>query len=320
MDDRLTQARVELTRLEEKAQELLKQFLEVRTAMAAQRTKITELIKQRPPIHRLPTELLVSILDLDIAVHPNCHQRKWQLAQVSRRWRDTILDNPIFWTTITLTTLNPSAIRTHLKRNGNLFLDIVIKVEESPSTIFEGLDYFRLPIVMPHAHRWRALEVFDGGGVTYEGGLWTIEEYIEEHIEEFPSLKRAIIPCTASTAYPKFLSPARVPLLEHLELDDCQGWKDFAPPSTLKTLKLTFTECPIHYPSFPYLIPTQTLTTLSLSGMIKWSLRPNSIEFPVLETLILIINRTNDFMQAIVAPNLEHFEYRPCYCSPHHFL
>ena len=311
MMDSLTQARVELARLEEKA---FKQLLEIRTAMTTQRTKIAEHIRQRPPIHRLPAELLVSILDLAILVHPNCHQRKWQLAQVSRRWRDIILDNPIFWTTITLTTLDHSAIRTHLKRSGNLFLDIVIKVEETPSGIFDTLQYIRLPIVMPHVHRWRSLEVFDGGGVTHDNSLWTIGEYIEDHIEEFPSLKRAIIPGTASIAYPNFLSLAHVPLLEHLELDECQGWEDFAPPSTLKTLKLNFEECASHYPLFPYLIPTQTLTTLSLSGgRTGWSLQPNSIEFPVLETLILVISGSSDFLQAIIAPNLEHFEYRPCY-------
>jgi len=316
MINELTQARVELARLEENA---LKQLLEARTAMAAQRTKITELNRLRPPIHRLPTELLVSILDLDVqAVYPNCHQRKWKLAQVSCRWRDTILDNPIFWTTINLTALQCSAIKTHLKRSGNLFLDIVIKVEETPSIIFGYLDHQRLPIVMPHVHRWRSLEVFDGGGVIGDDEFWTIEKYIEEHIVEFPSLKRAVIPSTHSTAYPKFLSPTRVPLLEHLELDECGGWRDFAPPSTLKTLKLNFTEGARHDPSFPYLLPTQTLTTLSLSGSIDWTLQPNSIEFPVLETLILsrVIDRISgsmSIMQAIVAPNLAHFEYRPYY-------
>ena len=41
--DELTQARVELTPLEEKAQELLKQLLDVHTTIAMQRVKIDKL-------------------------------------------------------------------------------------------------------------------------------------------------------------------------------------------------------------------------------------------------------------------------------------
>ena len=317
MDD-LTQARIEFALLEAKAEELFKQLTEVRTALSAQWIKIASLVRKRPPpIHRLPTELLVSILHLDISAH-SFHERKWQLAMVSRRWRDVILDNPIFWTTINLLTMSPSAIKTHLKRSGKSLLDIVIEIDGPPSSHSARLGS-SMHIVMPHVYRWRTLDVFETG--TYynsDDDPLAVVELLEEAFYglEFPSLKRAIIACSLSTAYPSFLSPTRAPLVEELALNNCRPWKDFAPPSTLKTLELAFESIidPVHYPTFPYLIPTQTLTTLSLSGVIDdWSLQPNSFQFPVLKTLILWVSRTKELLQAIVAPNLEHFEYRSEY-------
>ncbi|KAL4066476.1 hypothetical protein V8B97DRAFT_1874498 [Scleroderma yunnanense] len=316
MDD-LTQARVELALLEEKAQELLTQLLEVRTAVSAQRTKIRELIRQRsPPIYCLPTELLVSILNLDIRALPY-HQRNWELARVSRHWRDVILDNPIFWTTINLLTLSTSAIKTHLERSGDSPLDIVIEANGPPASIYDKL-IPRMHIVTPHIRRWRALDV-SRIWKSYGSGeaLFRVGELIGgilDYCPELPSLKRAIIPCFGSIAYPNYLSSICIPSLEHLELDDCQAWEDFEPPPTLKTLRLAFEASSAQYPSFLYLIPTQALTTLSLSGVIdEWILQPNSICFPVLKTLVLSVSRTNKLMRAIVALNLEHLDYLPDY-------
>ncbi|KAL4072022.1 hypothetical protein J3A83DRAFT_4188085 [Scleroderma citrinum] len=311
--DNLIQARVELARLEAKEQDLLKQLLEVHYAVSAQRTKISELIRLGPPpIDGLPTELLVSILDLTIRAYPD-RERQWELARVSRRWRDVILENPVFWTTIDLLALSTSAIKAQLKRSGNLLLDVIIKVEDSPRSICDLIES-RMYIVMPHVHRWRALDMFDITtyyGSDHDNGR-TVGEIIDKAIYglKLPSLKHAVIQCTDGTVYPKFLSPTCAPSLEYLELNNCpeQGGS-FALPSTLKTLKLSFKPWDLiaRYPSF---ISTQTLTTLSLSGrIVYWPRQPNSIQFPVLKTLTLTISRTNDFMHAITTPNLEHFNF-----------
>jgi len=98
-------------------------------------------------------------------------------------------------------------------------------------------------IVIPHVYRWRILDVFETG-VYYNSDEdpLTVVELLEGAIHglEFPSLKRASISCSLSTVYPSFLSPTWALLLEKLVLNDCQAWKDFAPPPTLKTLKLSF--------------------------------------------------------------------------------
>ena len=316
--DNLTQARVELARLEAKAQELVKQLLDVRAAVSAQRSKISQLLRQAsPPIHRLPTELLLPIFEFDISAHPDC-ERKQDLAGVSRRWRDVILNSPIFWTIINIPRLDPSCINAHLKRSGESLLDIAITVRGHGQLDYECLAPY-LDIVTPHAHRWRSLHVFDVGvpDAIFGGMILPVGMFIVEAIDhlQFPSLKRVIIPSFGGIEYPDFLTPTCAPALEHLDLGEVLLYENFAPPSTLKTLRLTLDEFDeVHYPSFAYIIPTQSLTTLSLSGDIAdWILRPNSIQFPVLSTLTLSVGPTNELLQAIIAPNLEYFNYDPYY-------
>jgi len=324
MDD-LTQARVELARLEAKAQELVKQLLYVRAAVSVQRSRISQLLRQTPPpIHRLPTELLLSILELDISAHPDC-ERKQELAGVSRRWRDVILNSPILWTIINIPRLNASGINAHLKRSGESLLNIVITVNEQGQLDSDKLTPY-LDIVMPYAHRWCSLHVLNvdesefivGSTITPIGGF--IIEAIN-HLQ-FPALKHVIIQHVGGNEYSDFLSPTCAPALEHLELEGMLPYQSFAPPPTLKTLRLMADEFldEVHYPFFAYLIPTQRLTTLSLSGDIAdWILRPNSIHFPVLNTLTLSVSQTNQLLLAIIAPNLEYFNYDPGYYEDHRF-
>ncbi|KAL4081384.1 hypothetical protein V8B97DRAFT_1922379 [Scleroderma yunnanense] len=71
-----------------------------------QRTKKEKLKRTQSPINSLPNELLSYILEITIeATSPKYdpHRvRKLELATVSRRWRDIILDTPTFWSFIRL--------------------------------------------------------------------------------------------------------------------------------------------------------------------------------------------------------------------------
>ncbi|KAL4072027.1 hypothetical protein J3A83DRAFT_4372008 [Scleroderma citrinum] len=150
-------------------------------------------------------------------------------------------------------------------------------------------------IVVPHLRRWRALGVFNVGDYVDNEDRWTVGDLIFKTNPrlEFPALKRVIIPGCNGYVHPNFLSPTRMPSLEHLELVECAKWEKISSPSTLKTLKLSFGDFNRHHPLFPRLIRTQMLTTLSLEGCID--------------------GNTNELMQAIVTPNLERFDY-----DPHH--
>ena len=302
----LREARAELVRLEASAKDLLSQLLDVRAAISRQRTKINELIRQRPPIiDRLPTEILLSIL---IHAQPN-FRRKRQLVGVCRRWKNIILDSPMLWSLIVVSGEESSkSIRTHLKRSGNALLDILIEVEDWSS--YRGLES-SLAILVAHAHRWQSLCLVDRR--REEGAV--LGEFISKVTAhtEFPSLKHVIIPDFGDPTYPAFLSPARAPALEYLELAEYRPSNDFLPVTTLKKLELTFRyhlDLPTSFSSFLSRIPTNALTALKLKGEISnWSPQTNGIHFPALSILTLMVTHTRQILQAIVAPNLGRFNY-----------
>ena len=312
--DELSRARAELALLEEQARRLLKELLHVRAAVTTQRAKVDELIRTRPTaFNLLPTEILLSILDFDVRAydHP---KRKYQLASVCRRWKNIIFDRPSFWTTIHVAT-STSSIMTHLERTRGALLDIVIETSLWSRSRHIAL-VPSLDIVDSLAHRWRSLSIADvncfDDDEEDEPSITALAEFIIKRINhlQFPSLKYVSIPyCNASL---DFLSPAHAPALEHLDLEEFFAeHTDFPPVTALKILNLDFYGSPMDYPSFPYLIPTQTLTNLSLSGSTNaFSLQPNSIHIPSLRMLeISCLAKARQFMDAIVTAKIEQFKY-----------
>ena len=294
--DELTKARVQLTRLKEEENRLIQQLLSVRAEISLQNNKISSLIElRRPAIHLLSTEALVSIFDLvihDNSGYTSLGKRKQRLACVSRQWRDLILDTPALWSTIVVTEQHSIFTETCLKKSRETQLDIVV-TSISPA----------LNVVLSCTHRWRSLLLI--------GDKSLGDKFVKKARDlVFPTLRRVIIPSLKTTFYPKFLFSVRAPALEHLQVGGHFAWNDFCPPITLKSLDLTFFKSSDYGYSFPYLIPTHTLTRLSLSGPIdNWALRSDSIPFPHLKTLMLHVNKINMFLKAIMAPNLESFVY-----------
>ena len=308
----LGEARAELARLEASAKDLLRQLLDVRAAISQQRTKINELIRQRPPaIDRLPTEILLPILIFAIHTQPS-FKRKQQLAGVCRRWKNIVLDSPMLWSLIRVSRRESLiSIRTHLKRSGNAPLDILIEVKNGSSGVHDILSLTPdIQVVLAHAHRWQSLFVVDRRRKEDDLVLGELISYVTAHTE-FPSLKHVIIPDFGDVAYPTFLSPACAPALEHLELADYCPSDDFLPVTTLKKLELTFNYYDLSVPSsFLSRIPTNTLTTLKLKGETSnWLSQTDSIHFPALSILTLMVTHTRRILQAIVAPNLQRFTY-----------
>lgn len=124
----LAAARAELARLKEREQVLLEELCKVRVAAQAQKNRIDDLFKQQmlpAPIIRLPPTALSDILYrviCDTHPEPDAHRlTKRQLARVSRRWRDTILNSANFWTTIALNrSWSPSLVMAHVDRSRGL--------------------------------------------------------------------------------------------------------------------------------------------------------------------------------------------------------
>ena len=310
--DELLQARAELALLDEQARRLLKELFHVRAAMTTQRAKVDELIRTRPTAFNLfPTGILLSIFGLCLRADDDPNW-KFQLAGVCRRWKDIIWDSPSFWTTIHVAS-SASSIMTHLERSRGALLDIVIETSQWSRSHHRAL-VPSLKIIGSLAHRWHSLSIAHAycDDEDDEINNTALADFIIKKINHlrFPSLKSvALSYCKTSLA---FLCPARVPALEHLELVEFVAKRsDFPPVTALKTLNLDFYGCPVDYPLFPHLIPTQALTKLSLSGLPgAFSPQPNSIYFPALKMLdVCCLAKAGRLMGAIVAPNLERFEY-----------
>ncbi|KAL4079595.1 hypothetical protein J3A83DRAFT_1128675 [Scleroderma citrinum] len=307
--DELVEAWAELTRLEEKEQRLLKLLIDVRVATNAQRTRINALVRERGrTISRLPTELLVYIIGFCIgpnSIHWDVRMRRQELACVSRHWRDVILQSPILWKYIVVSPDNSPFLKTQLKRSCGAPLDIRI-TDWSRSYGIGGLTA-SLATVTSSADRWRSLAIDRNSEASTELVLNAINQL------ELPSLRGVNLEGfgladSENIASQDFLSVTRSPALEHLVIIDAAP--TFPTLSQLKTLDLTFRGDNVTLVPSPALFFIQSLTMLSLSGNFDhWSLEWDSVQFPILQTLKLDIAEPRQFMEAIIAPKLESFDY-----------
>ena len=327
MDEELALARIELARLEAQADNLLQQFLDTKEAATVQRTKIDEMLRKRSaPINQLPAELLLEIFTLAIPssgevsqyLHSSNGYRKLDLASVSRGWRDIICGCPSFWTTIEVGPGAPS-LAIYLKRSKDAPLDVIIRCQPPYGpTAQTATDEFLaiLASLIASVHRWRSM-VIVGDALD----LLQLHHPIVSKFSRltFPSLKSVIIrpmhpfgPFSANTLLtcPDFLAPKRTPVLEHMELKLYPSSAHLRTANTLKTLELTILTGFTGFDSTLRQISTESLTTLSLMGIItSFALARNSVPFPVLLTLVLHCTQGKQILEAIVVPNLVQLVY-----------
>lgn len=314
MDSELAQARAELNLLEQQEKYHLEQLYSIRNAIHTQRTRIKEIINQRPaPISRLPNEVLLRIFDLAIRagrsgcdVHDVYDDRN-DLMAVSRLWRILIQDSPKLWTYIRLigtTKCSASFVRVHIDRSGQCPLDIEIAGWFNPSWRPPDLNNL-LDIVLPHAYRWRSL-IFSG--MPEECALLALGRL---DMASFPALTRvhvSHIPVTDAPYDHQFLRPENVPGLNSLQLHGAAVWKDLRPPSSLTRLTLSWTFVAGGAPPVLLYAP-RGLKFLSLEGSTQsWEIRPNSIHLPLLECLVCKISHPGELLRALSAPRLARFD------------
>ena len=234
------------------------------------------------------------------------------------------MENRTLWSYIDLSQGERPDFRKVLKRSQGALLDIVMPINGSPRDLEYRPNYLveALEIVGPHAYRWRSLHVIDRRSNRDPPHL-TLGVLISRHLEnlKFPSLKYFTIQTAyEDMPYPAFLSQTRAPALEYLELEDYSKPETFSPATTLESLrlKLGFPDYIASPVAFFQLISTYNLTTLKLEGHIPdWlALQSNSVQFPVLSALYLDIDRTIQFLDAIIAPNLEHCDVALDYHLP----
>ncbi|KAI6027119.1 hypothetical protein EDC04DRAFT_2605986 [Pisolithus marmoratus] len=281
--DELAHARAELVQLQSTERMLVEQFLAVRIAIETQKSKINKLVEERCSlINRLPIELLTRILsflltsdnaDLSPYILPTLRR---SLASVSRLWRDLILNTPTFWSKIGLIHNSDSkSLMTQLKRSREHLLDVAILY------ISKGSLDALLDIVISSANHWRNLTLKILKSVS------SPTLYASSMGSNFPASKM------------------------HLDLGQLSTSERFSmTTTTLTTLSLSI-KSSIPNPSFFSHIPTQSLTALTITEFENeaWVLGRDTLYFPVLRRLLLDVVNPYVFMDAIVTPTLEHFEY-----------
>ncbi|KAI5989591.1 hypothetical protein EDD15DRAFT_1309309 [Pisolithus albus] len=281
MNSELFDARAKLARLKCRESELVEELLDVHKAVAAQKLVIDELIKAStiPPINRLPNELLEQIFLL-------IRSEREKLAHVSRRWRDVIFDTPSIWNEIDLSCYEgcPELLELHLERSRQTPLTVTLYSDQQPE----------VDIALLHANRIRVLRIFGDA------------QHIIDRIVSltFPALEFLLVDVHARSVDHLLSLYSRTPTLKCLQLHELFHHPFPAGPASGR---LSTSTPHITYPSD---IPFQSLTHLSLEGaMNSWRLPPDSIQFPVLESLELRTNCPMPFLEAIVAPKLEQFEF-----------
>ncbi|KAI6101648.1 hypothetical protein EDD16DRAFT_376980 [Pisolithus croceorrhizus] len=307
----LAHVRAELAQLQSTERTLVEQLLAVRVAIETQKSKISKLVSDRPSsINRLPIELLTRILNFVIVSDHGVRYRfsrssptqREDLAGVSQFWRDLIRDTPIFWNNIELARdFDSKSLATQLKRSRGYLLDIVIL---NPH---EGDLDALLDTLIPTTNRWRSLTV-----LAPETFLPKIIRKLNQY--KFPCLEDVCIDlCRCS--FPQFLLPENCPVLRRLDIIGLRMTRHFfsKASSTLTTLGLSMGS--INDLSFLSRTPTQLLTSLTITGSVPDRnqdrvLGQNTFHFPVLQKLVLNTRSPHLFMDAIVAPKLEHFGYR----------
>ena len=111
------------------------------------------LVSKRPPAigDHLPTELLSRIFTFCIPDQEFPEKPLHQIVGVSRRWRDIVLNDASFWTSIKVTaTQKVSLLKAQLKRSRSAPLDIwVLQLCYPHKSECQAL----LDILVPHAER-----------------------------------------------------------------------------------------------------------------------------------------------------------------------
>ncbi|KAI6148849.1 hypothetical protein BKA82DRAFT_324886 [Pisolithus tinctorius] len=203
------------------------------------------------------------------------------------------MDTPSIWSEIWLENyITSTLLKLHLERS-----------RQAPLTIFLRVyDPELLDVVAAHPNRWHALWI-----------LCDTLEFLDRICYlGLPSLELLVLSLERDCAKSLPMIYSRLSALKHLQLRRLSA--SFSASSM--TANLLGNSAP--HSAFLGNIPAESLTKLSLWGTTYGSKFPrDSIHFPVLEYLILRIIDPMSFLEAVVAPRLERFEFSEQYCGHH---
>ncbi|KIO14629.1 hypothetical protein M404DRAFT_179589 [Pisolithus tinctorius Marx 270] len=308
--DELTLTCAELNQLREKEQALLDQLRPIRTATPARRDQVHASCPiPADLISYLPVEVLLRIIELALqnplpVCDPHRHVKR-ELASVSRHWRNVILGSPGLWNYIKISqSWSVPFVEAHVARSAECPLDIKVKGWEFPGELGWNALHDRLGVVLRCQHRWRSLFLQSadanpilqlisssgpisfkrltivGNNISYLFWFWTSEDW----------------------------SP-----VNYLKLDTNVPLHHLSKLSNLETLVVHFGLDEFSPSPAEFSLPK--LKTLRISGNTgDLELLPDTLHFPLLDSLSVNVSSARGLMDAIVAPNLRYVCFDPYGC------
>ncbi|KAI6133575.1 hypothetical protein EV401DRAFT_101507 [Pisolithus croceorrhizus] len=160
--DERSLGRAELDQLREKERDILDQLRHIRNVTATRRDQIRASCPTSADlISHLPAEVLLLIIELVlqsplVGCDPHRHIKR-ELASLSRRWRNLILDSPSLWNRIRICEpWDVPFVKAHVARSAECPLDVEICTEDWDDCRWGAIND-RLTVVIRCRHRWRSL-------------------------------------------------------------------------------------------------------------------------------------------------------------------
>ena len=301
--DEISRARVGLWQLKEMEQDLCQKLSYVRMEIEVYKSRIEHLARVKVPINSLPFEILSYVLEL-VTLPTNHGDRSISpLVQVSRAWRNIILNSPKFWSNIHLDCYaKVPFVRACAARSRQHPLYIVIDFWQ------EGAQFSTLiDVIVPHVHRWRTLDISRLNGQCLQLVLDKLNPL------KFPSLIRTAIITYTEMQFPTFLRSDNSPFLTSLRLSRVIPMEILPPGQRITDLSLKFSLHLFGPLTLPSLLASQYLTTLELEYSDCAPLRLNSIYLPFLTSLTLKARFPRELISAVIAPQLSYFSLTKIY-------
>ncbi|PBK91968.1 hypothetical protein ARMGADRAFT_1081379 [Armillaria gallica] len=248
------------------------------------------------PIRRLPQEVLLAIFSLcreSYLGEDSLDPRKfpWFLGHVCHMWRDLVHSLPLLWSSVALMTQYTShsidMIQYHLKRSGNILLDVFIDgVFRCKPLALKAVD-----CVYSHSYRWRSAELRmdDKRFISHTFPclqslrLSFCSRSLNQRFLDAPTLRNVILRSSpdAIRLSPHITHIAYLYLPDALDPRSLFGFSKLAECHVNQMIKKSPSSSPVHHKSLRFL-RIETPEILS------------TLNFPALEYLDLPITKKND--------------------------
>lgn len=265
-------------------------------------------------IDSLPNEVLCQILktaiETTLPLGVAHRVRKHELATVCRRWRDIILNTPLFWTFIQISPewLRTSLLKAHVARSRECPLVIICL---GSNWISAKASYYAalLDIVIATSHRWRSLTITDN-----YGGFKFVIARLGRTV--FPLLTHCVSIAYAPFHITQLAASSRIPVSRMCPRAQTSGslrYGLYPPPfpSALEELAIGSPDYPLtRTPCFLQLPSVQGLRALSFRGHTgEWRIQHNSIYLP-LTRLSFDVSHAEQLLRVLSVPRLTHVDYQ----------